>query len=139
MGRCISCRQLFRVTQAAIHHQAQIQNSRRALYRSRAREGTLTSTLRSQQYVAVEFALAWAVSWSPTAILSAQQYLPSRPPLQVDVPGVMDNLREEVFNALVRLPLAAGLGTLLALRPRRRGTPIRQPAVIQTQIVLAVV
>ena len=27
----------------------------------------------------------------------------------------------------------------LALRPRRRGTPVRQPAVVQTQIVLAVV
>jgi Domain of unknown function (DUF4956)/MgtC family len=39
----------------------------------------------------------------------------------------------------VRLPLAALLGTALALRPRRRGTPPRQPAVIQTQIVLAVV
>src|SRR5262245_13785597 len=41
--------------------------------------------------------------------------------------------------AMVRLPLAAALGTLLALRPRRRGTPIRQPAVVQTQIILAVV
>ena len=31
------------------------------------------------------------------------------------------------------------LGTALALRPRRRGTPARQPAVVQTQIVLAIV
>jgi hypothetical protein len=38
---------------------------------------------------------------------------------------------------LVRLPLAAGLGALLALRPRRRGTPPRSVAVVQTQIVLA--
>jgi hypothetical protein len=37
----------------------------------------------------------------------------------------------------VRLPLAAGLGALLALRPRRRGTPPRSVAVVQTQIVLA--
>lgn len=45
----------------------------------------------------------------------------------------------EVDDAMVRLPLAAILGAALALRPRRRGTPPRQPAVIQTQIILAVV
>ena len=45
----------------------------------------------------------------------------------------------EIDDAMVRLPLAAVLGTALALRPRRRGTPPRQPAVIQTQIILAVV
>ena len=45
----------------------------------------------------------------------------------------------EIDDAMVRLPLAALLGTALALRPRRRGTPPRQPAVIQTQIILAVV
>ena len=57
----------------------------------------------------------------------------------VDQPGVMDNLEEELFAAMVRLPIAAGLGAVLALRPRRRGTPIRQPGVVQTQIILAVV
>ena len=45
----------------------------------------------------------------------------------------------EIDDAMVRLPLAAALGTALALRPKRRGTPRRQPAVIQTQIILAVV
>jgi uncharacterized membrane protein YhiD involved in acid resistance len=45
----------------------------------------------------------------------------------------------ELRAAMVRLPLAAALGTALALRPRRRGTPRRDPAVVQTQIVLAVV
>ena len=45
----------------------------------------------------------------------------------------------EIDDAMARLPLAALLGTALALRPRRRGTPTRQPAVIQTQIILAVV
>ena len=45
----------------------------------------------------------------------------------------------ELTLAAVRLPLAALFGTALALRPRRRGTPKRQPAVIQTQIVLAIV
>ncbi len=43
-----------------------------------------------------------------------------------------------LLEALVRLPVAAALGAALAFRPRRRGTPPRAPAVIQTQIVLAV-
>lgn len=42
-------------------------------------------------------------------------------------------------QALIALPLAALLGTALAFRPRRRGTPPRNPAVIETQILLAVV
>jgi len=45
----------------------------------------------------------------------------------------------DIQPAMVRLPLAALLGAALALRPRRRGTPKRTPAVVQTQIVLAVV
>jgi len=44
-----------------------------------------------------------------------------------------------VRSGLVRLPIAAALGTALALRPKRRGTPTRTPAVVQTQIVLAIV
>jgi uncharacterized membrane protein YhiD involved in acid resistance len=45
----------------------------------------------------------------------------------------------EIREAFIRLPLAAVLGTALALRPKRRGTPPRQPAVIQTQIILSIV
>src|SRR5688572_6982422 len=45
----------------------------------------------------------------------------------------------EIDDAMVRLPLAALLGTALALRPRRRGTPKRTVPVVQTQIILAVV
>jgi uncharacterized membrane protein YhiD involved in acid resistance len=45
----------------------------------------------------------------------------------------------EIDDAMIRLPLAAILGAALALRPKRRGTPKRQPAVVQTQIILAVV
>lgn len=58
-------------------------------------------------------------------------------------PGDTDNHAphplHEIDDAMIRLPLAAVLGTALALRPRRRGTPRRDPAVIQTQIVLSVV
>jgi len=45
---------------------------------------------------------------------------------------------DEIRHALLRLPLAAVLGAMLALRPKRKGTPPRQVAVIQTQIILAV-
>ena len=51
----------------------------------------------------------------------------------------LEDLQDELMASAVRLPVAALLGTALALRPRRRGTPPRQPAVVQTQIILAVV
>ncbi len=63
---------------------------------------------------------------------------PARPDAlaeQVDLSTQLGQLR----HAVVRLPLAAALASVLALRPRRRGTPRRQPAVIQTQIILAIV
>lgn len=59
------------------------------------------------------------------------------PPLQ-EISEAIPRL-QEISHALVRLPLAALLGTALALRPRRKGTPPRMPAVVQTQIILAVV
>jgi len=70
----------------------------------------------------------------PSAVLFALQSQP-----KVDLPGVMDTFQEELIASALRLPLAALLGTVLALRPRRSGTPERQPAVVQTQIILAVV
>jgi hypothetical protein len=42
-------------------------------------------------------------------------------------------------DALISLPVAAALGAALAFRPVRKGTPPRNPAVIQTQIVLSCV
>jgi hypothetical protein len=50
-----------------------------------------------------------------------------------------DSQIDSVGHALVRLPIAAVFSAALAFRPRRRGTPPRQPAVIQTQIILAIV
>jgi hypothetical protein len=47
------------------------------------------------------------------------------------VPGLLD--------AVLRLPLAALLGAVLAFRPRRSGTPARKAVVIQTQILLSIV
>lgn len=46
---------------------------------------------------------------------------------------------EQLGHAAARLPIAAGLALILALRPRRRGTPKRQAQVVQTQVILAVV
>jgi uncharacterized membrane protein YhiD involved in acid resistance len=91
------------------------------------------------KYASVASALLFVAGGYATAVLAGQEQIFAQTPGPVDVPGVMDNLQEEVFNALVRLPIAAGLGTVLALRPRRRGTPVRQPAVVQTQIILAAV
>jgi len=51
----------------------------------------------------------------------------------------MDTQVEQLMHALARLPIAAGLATILAMRPRRRGTPSRKTPVVQTQIILAVV
>jgi MgtC family protein/uncharacterized protein DUF4956 len=56
-----------------------------------------------------------------------------------DLDQAAEDLLRELAAAAVRLPLAAALGTVLALRPRRRGSPSRRPVVIQTQIILAVV
>lgn len=57
--------------------------------------------------------------------------IPDAAELLADLPSLV--------QALVALPLAALCGTALAFRPRRGGTPPRDSAVIQTQILLAVV
>jgi hypothetical protein len=72
------------------------------------------------------------------------------PPMQ-EQPGTEEQRRQEALPpdrfsqleqlryAVERLPIATGLAVLLALRPRRRGTPRRQTQVVQTQIILAIV
>jgi uncharacterized membrane protein YhiD involved in acid resistance len=45
----------------------------------------------------------------------------------------------DLKDATAALPIATMLGTVLALRPRRRNAPPRLPAVVQTQIILAIV
>jgi hypothetical protein len=65
---------------------------------------------------------------------------PSLPPeFSAYIPDILETHALMVATALVALPLAAGLGTVLAFRPRRRGTPPRSAPVIQTQIMLAIV
>ncbi len=53
--------------------------------------------------------------------------------------NALTTVAEQLHATAFRLPLAAVLGTILALRPRRRGTPPRQMSVVETQIILAVV
>lgn len=74
------------------------------------------------------------------AIADAQQSLVTPPATEDanETPPGHEQL-EELRRAAMRLPLAAVLAAILALRPRRRGTPLRSPAVIQTQVVLAVI
>jgi uncharacterized membrane protein YhiD involved in acid resistance len=71
--------------------------------------------------------LPGAAMQTPADLTAANQPAPQVSPM------------DEVRHAIIRLPLAALLGTVLAIRPKRRGTPPRQPAVIQTQIILAIV
>ena len=52
---------------------------------------------------------------------------------------LLGDFRAGLADAALRLPIAALLGTALALRPRRASSPRRDPAVIETQIVLAIV
>src|SRR5438128_12648873 len=72
------------------------------------------------------------------AALSASAAERQRGDTLTDTPDQSTQI-EEVMHALVRLPIAAGLATVLAVRPRRRGTPHRRAPAIQTQIILAVV
>jgi len=71
----------------------------------------------------------------PPAMAAGQQEESPYGSMTVD----FEALKDELIASAVRLPVAALLGTALALRPRRSGTPPRQPAVVQTQIILAVV
>lgn len=76
--------------------------------------------------------VACAASTVVAALADEQLPLPAGAPAGED-------FRYTLENAMVRLPLAAVLGTALALRPKRKGTPKRTPAVVQTQIILAIV
>jgi hypothetical protein len=64
-------------------------------------------------------------------------YLQAEPPLPTPdhPPHPMHDLRD----ATAALPIATALGTVLALRPRRRNAAPRLPAVVQTQIILSIV
>jgi len=80
------------------------------------------------------YAVASVLLMLSAATLSAQA--PVAPPATLPMGG---DETIEIGQALLRLPLAAALAAVLALRPPRRGSPSRNLAVIHTQIILAVV
>ena len=98
------------------------------------------STRRGAGALAAAVLLAFAAAGAPafTAVAVAQQLPQEAPPRNAE-PTHGPHPLHEIDDAMIRLPLAALLGAALALRPRRRGTPKRTPAVVQTQIMLAVV
>jgi hypothetical protein len=93
--------------------------------------------------LALSAVLLLTVAWPLTLLAQApnpvQASQPPEPPLRADTDNHPPHPLHEIDDAMIRLPLAAALGAALALRPRRRGTPRRDPAVVQTQIILAVV
>ena len=79
---------------------------------------------------------------APVVHASAQPPAAAAQPTPLDqqvAPQESSDALRDMQVALVRLPLAAVLGAALAMRPKRRGTPPRTPAVLQTQIILAIV
>ena len=64
---------------------------------------------------------------------------PPPPELTQSIPQVLSTHFDMVERAQLSLPIATVLGSALAFRPRRRGTPPRSAPVIETQIVLAIV
>ncbi len=110
--------------------------------------------LRVKRVCAVAVLIVWGTSLAsaqhqPAAPARTEQAAPAQsekaPPIQSEEslslhPGeLVGDLRSGLAEAAVRLPLAALFGAALALRPRRAGSPPRDPAVIETQIVLAIV
>jgi hypothetical protein len=83
----------------------------------------------------VVFALGLSAVHAPAAIQAPDDKSSHQAILE---PGSSEHAPTPL-RELLGLPVAAALGAALAFRPVRRGTPARDPAVIQTQIVLAVV
>jgi uncharacterized membrane protein YhiD involved in acid resistance len=83
--------------------------------------------------IAAIFTLALAAS----AAAAQPDALPTNAPPEpvLDLVGQLPGF----YESLIRLPLAALLGGVLAFRPRRPGTPDRKAVVIQTQILLSIV
>jgi uncharacterized membrane protein YhiD involved in acid resistance len=62
----------------------------------------------------------------------------NRTDVSIPTPDYGEQL-DQLRRAGVRLPIAAGLAVILAMRPRRKGTPHRRAPVIQTQVILAII
>jgi hypothetical protein len=90
--------------------------------------------------LAAVLALAALLTGPNFPVLHAQ---PAFPPPQaasdlVPTPNRAEQI-DQLRRAATRLPIAAVLALMLAMRPRRKGTPHRSAPVIQTQVILAVI
>jgi len=92
---------------------------------------------------AIRAALLARVAWLAllTSLMAAPAALSAQPIEENTTTAPPDRFVqvEHLRAAALRLPVAAAFACILALRPRRRGTPARQAHVIQTQIILAIV
>jgi hypothetical protein len=77
-------------------------------------------------------------AWLLPAPVRARQPEPALPQASAEE-SALSGVGDELRATAIRLPLAALLGTALALRPRRRSSRPREMSVIETQIVLAMV
>ena len=75
---------------------------------------------------------------SPQSENSLPEAEPPADTIDNDTPD-WDNQLLRLLEAAWRLPLAAGLAALMAMRPRRRVSQPRNPSVIQTQIILSII
>jgi hypothetical protein len=111
---------------------------------NRRRASALAAPVRMMAVAALLF---WPIApLAAQAAAPAQQAAQAKPPSAPAPAGepfeaqeLLEDFRTGLGHAAVRLPIAALLGTALALRPRRAGSPRRDAAVIETQIVLAIV
>ena len=81
----------------------------------------------------------WLLAALTLVVVVAPEALAQIPGSAVAPEPASESQLESVLQAMRRIPLAAALGALLAFRPRRKGTPARTAAVVQTQILLAIV
>jgi hypothetical protein len=98
---------------------------------SRRHAGAVPAPMRLMMIAAL---LLWTIG-----PLFAQAQAPQAAGEPFESQELLADFRNGLGHAAVRLPIAALLGTALALRPRRAGSPRRDAAVIETQIVLAIV
>jgi uncharacterized membrane protein YhiD involved in acid resistance len=108
--------------------------------------------MTNSAYVRIAGSVLVALSVSTAAIQAWQQPAPTPQPARQELatpetpPDLVDNDTPDFDSQLLRLseaawrlPLAAGLAGLMAMRPRRRGKGPRNPSVIQTQIILSII
>jgi uncharacterized membrane protein YhiD involved in acid resistance len=96
--------------------------------------------MRSPLVIAVALALLVAATGAPVAAAQPFEDRPRQGGEHIEPPHLdFASQLAPVKHAALSLPIAGLLAAALAFRPRRRGTPRRTPAVIQTQIILALV